>query len=167
MLGVVIRVAQIIGLYSETENTAAGPLDGEIRRRLWWALVAFDARISEMSNHKEGISLAPTWDCSIPTNVNEVELRPEMKIPPAAHTAPTDAIFSVVRGEIGRYVRRTNFHLDFTNPLLKKLNPIDKLAQRLQSTSLSDESEVDAIEQLVETKYLCLCDEEKIGRAHV
>lgn len=137
-------------------------MGGEIRRRLWWALVSFDARISEMSNHKEGISLAPTWDCSVPSNVHDSDLRSEMKTVPVIQTAPTDALFAVVRGKMGRYIRRTNFHLDFTNPDLKKLAPIDKLTQRLQSSSLSSEpeSEIDELEQLIESKYLRHCDEE-------
>lgn len=161
MLGVLVRIAQRLGLYSETENNNAGPLDGEIRRRLWWAIVAFDARISEMSNHKEGISLAPTWDCSAPSNVNDSELRPEMKTVPEPQSTPTDSMFAVVRGEIFRYIRRTNFHLDFTNPVLKKLAPHDKLTQKMKSTSISEqESEVDELEQMIESKYLRYCDEE-------
>jgi hypothetical protein len=161
MLGIVIRIAQRIGLYSEPENIAAGPLEGEIRRRLWWSLVAFDARISEMSNHKEGISLAPTWDCAAPSNVNEYDLRPDSKSPPNVSSAPTDAIFAVVRGEMGLHIRRTSFHLDFTNPALKKLTPMDKLSKQMQGASLSDseESEVDELERMIESKYLRHCDD--------
>ena len=120
----------------------------------------FDARISEMSNHKEGISLAPTWDCAVPTNVSEYELRAESKTMPKGQTAPTDAIFTAVRGEMGRYVRRTNFHLDFTNPALKKLAPVDRLARQLQASSLSDASEMDELEENIEAKYLRHCDED-------
>ena len=160
MLGIVVRTAQRLELNSEVENVAAGPLEGELRRRLWWAIVIFDARISEMSNHKEGISLAPTWDCAVPLNISEYELRPESKSLPKCQVTPTDAIFAAVRGEMGKYVRKTNFHLDFTNPALKKLAPVDKLARQLQSSSLSDTSEMDELEETIESRYLRHCDED-------
>ena len=162
MLGVVVRIAQRIGLYLESANVNAGPLEGELRRRLWFALVAFDGRISEMSDHKEGMSLAPTWDCHVPSNVNDSDLRPEMKTAPIPQSGPSDAIFAVVRAEMGSYIRKTNFHLDFTNPALKKLTDMDKLAKKLQSSSISDadESEVDELERRIESKYLSKCDED-------
>jgi hypothetical protein len=115
-----------------------------------------------MSNHKEGISLAPTWDCMVPLNVNDSDLRLELKSPPPSQSRPTDAIFVAVRAEMARYVRRTNFHLDFTNPALKRLTPVDKLNRQLQSASLSDldSSELDELEQVIESRYLRNCDED-------
>ncbi|KIV99888.1 uncharacterized protein PV09_08552 [Verruconis gallopava] len=159
MLGIAIRLSQRLQINNETSNRAHDPLEAEMRRRLWWSLITFDARISEMSDHREGM-LTPTWDCAIPANVSDSELRPDMRTPPIAQTAPTEAIFAVVRGEMGKFLSRANFHLDFTNPVLKQM-PLDKIAQQLKVTSIgAHRSESDELEDLIENKYLRHCDEE-------
>lgn len=65
LLGVALRIAQRIGLHSEAANTKHSILEAELRRRLWWSLVHFDARVSEMTEIKLSM-LVPTWDCRIP-----------------------------------------------------------------------------------------------------
>ena len=153
MLGIAIRIAQRMGTHSETANCAYGTLEAEMRRRLWWSLILFDARIGELADGKTA-TLLPTWDCRTPLNVNDSELRAEMKVPPANQSRPTEALFAVVRSVMGEFIRHTNFHLDFTNPALK---PIDKTKQY---NSSSEKSEILELEQLAQEKYLRFCDEE-------
>ncbi len=81
------------------------------------------------------------------SNISDTDLRPEMKVLPTSQTTPTEAIFVAIRSEMGRFVGRTNFHLDFTNPALKQLAPFDEISQKLKATSLSDNSEIDSLEQ--------------------
>ncbi|KAE9364811.1 hypothetical protein N431DRAFT_389140 [Stipitochalara longipes BDJ] len=145
MLGVAIRIAQRMGIHSESALTQSTPLEAELRRRLWWSLVLYDNRISEMAEHKIS-TLAPTWDCKSPLNVSDSDLRVEMKHPPAVQEKPTDSIFAVVRGELGDFVRHTIFHLDFTTPALKPLVPED--------------AELATVEKMIEDKYLRFCDPE-------
>jgi hypothetical protein len=153
MLGIAIRIAQRMGTHSETTNCTYGTLEAEMRRRLWWSLILFDARIGELADCKTA-TLLPTWDCKVPLNVNDSELRPEMKALPANRSRPTEALFAVVRSEMGEFIRHTNFHLDFTIPALK---PVDKTKQH---DSSSEKSEIAALERLVQEKYLRFCDEE-------
>jgi hypothetical protein len=70
MLGVAMRIAQRMGKHSESACAKCAPLEAEMRRRLWWSLVLFDSRISEMANDRT-TTLIPTWDCRIPLNVND------------------------------------------------------------------------------------------------
>ncbi|KAH8598714.1 hypothetical protein B0O99DRAFT_614006 [Bisporella sp. PMI_857] len=142
MLGLAIRIAQRIGIHSESTLAKYTPLEAELSRRLWWSLVLFDSRISEMADHKS-VTLDPTWDCRIPLNIDDSDLRPEMKEPPAAQTKPTDALFIIVRSEIGDFLRHSTFHLDFTNPMLKPLAKDDELVD---------------LEKMIENKYLKSCD---------
>lgn len=153
MLGVAIRIAQRMDIHSESALAKCTALEAELRRRLWWSLVLFDTRISEMSDHKTA-TLAPTWDCKIPLNVNDSDLRPEMKGPPVVQGKSTDALFAVVRSELGDFVRHTMFHLDFTSPALK---PIFKTAQH---GLIPEVAELDTLEQRIEDKYLEFCDPE-------
>lgn len=109
-----------MGIHSEIACAKRNVLEAEMCRRLWWALVLFDTRISEMADHRTA-TLAPTWDCKVPLNVNDSDLRPEMKESPAAQGSPTEALFAVVRSQLGEFTRNTAFHLDFSNPALKPL----------------------------------------------
>jgi Fungal specific transcription factor domain len=151
MLGVAIRIAQRMGIHSESALAKYTALEAELCRRLWWSLILFDTRISEMADHKTA-TLAPTWDCRIPLNVNDSDLQPEMKEPPAAQGKSTDAMFAVVRSELGEFVRHMMFHLDFTNPSLK---PIFK---SVQYGPLLEVAELATLEKMIEDKYLKFCD---------
>ena len=153
MLGVAIRIAQRMGIHSESALAKCTALEAELRRRLWWSLVLFDTRVGELANYKT-TKLAPTWDCRIPLNVNDSDLRPEMKEPPEVLGKSTEALFAVVCGEIGEFVRNTMFYLDFTAPALKPI------AKGVQSGPIPEGGELVALEKMIEDKYLKSCDPE-------
>ncbi|KAH8653930.1 putative C6 transcription factor [Tricladium varicosporioides] len=150
MLGVAIRIAQQMGIQSEAALAKCNVFEAEMRRRLWWSLVLFDTRISEMADYKN-TTLAPTWDCRTPLNINDTDLQPEMRELPMAQGKPTDALFAAVRSELGDFVRHTTFHLDFTSPVLK---PIFKT----QSSLDSDGDNLANLEKTIQNKYLKFCD---------
>ncbi|KAJ5601109.1 hypothetical protein N7510_010643 [Penicillium lagena] len=145
LLGIAIRIAQRIGIHSEAANSQCTVFEAEMRRRLWWSLILFDSRISELSDYKTTM-LAPTWDCKVPINTNDSELRVESKEPPVSGKV-TESIFAVVRGELGDFIRHAPFHLDFTNPALK---PVSKPREGVD--------DIAALEKMVEEKFLHFCD---------
>lgn len=151
MLGLAIRMAQRIGIHNESSNAKCTAFEAEMRRRLWWSLILYDSRISEMSDYK-ATTLAPTWDCKTPLNVNDFDLRPEMKVPPAVHAAATEAMFIVVRSELADYIRHSIFHLDFLNPVLKSITKDVQHGQ--QGNTLA------TLEKTIEDKYLRYCNPE-------
>lgn len=153
MLGVAIRIAQRMGIHSESALAKCTIFEAEMRRRLWWSLVFFDTRIGEITNSKN-LTLDPTWDCSIPLNVNDSELRPEMKELPVIQGKSTEAFFVVVRSELGEFIRHSEFHLNFSNPALK---PISKF---FQDESCSEAGEIIKLQEMIEDQYLKYCDEE-------
>lgn len=142
ILGVASRIAQRLGLNSETNNNKSTALEAEMRRRLWWSHVIFDNRICEIDDYKS-TSLTPMWNCKMPINLNDADIRPEIKESNLqGHIEPTEAVFVVVRCELHDFLRRSNFHLDFTNPYLKT------------SESIS----LDELERMIEERYLKLCN---------
>ncbi|KZF24113.1 putative C6 transcription factor [Xylona heveae TC161] len=153
MLGVAIRIAQRMGIHNESNYARCSALEAEMRRRLWWSLVNFDNRICEISDHKSSM-LAPTWDCRTPLNVNEFDIRPEMRTLPAVHEQPTDALFAVVCSELGDCIRHRAFHLDFTNPSLKGV------AKDTRHGAGIEGGELIALEKAMEDKYLRFCNSE-------
>ena len=142
-----------MGIHSESALAKCTAIEAEMRRRLWWSLVLFDSRISEIANSKT-ITLDPTWDCKIPLNVNDSDLQPAMKEPPAIQGKSTEAIFAVVRSELGEFIRHTVFHLDFTSPALKPI------AKHLPSGPAPEGDELAKLEEMIEDQYLKSCDQE-------
>jgi hypothetical protein len=119
-------------------------------------LVFFDHRICEVADYRT-TTLTPVWDCNTPLNVNDFELRPDMKSPPSAHDKPTEALFAVVRSELADSLRHSAFHLNFVNP---SLNAIAQLKHSRQGASATPEGELIALEKNIEDKYLAFCNPE-------
>ncbi|KAM0230495.1 hypothetical protein ACHAPO_009260 [Fusarium lateritium] len=145
MLAVAIRIAERMGIQSEAKNARCSILEAELRRRLWWSLVLFDSRFSALGDHKP-TTLVPSWDCALPINVSDSELREETKTPPKVQDQATEAIFAIVRGEIGEFYRNSPFYLAFTNPVMKPL-----------AKKLPPGGDV-TLEKTIEDKYLRFCD---------
>ena len=107
----------------------------------------------ELTDYKLA-TLDPTWDCRPPLNVNDSDLQPEMKEPPAIQERPTEALFAVVRGEMGDFVRHSAFFLDFLNPALKAV------AKNAQHGHTTKGGELVALERMIEDKYIKFCNPE-------
>ena len=142
-----------MGIHSESTLAKCSPFEAEMRRRLWWSLVLFDTRVGEMSNFHT-VTLDPTWDCRVPLNANDSDLRPGLKKLPTNRGQSTDAIFVAIRGEIGQFTRHSGSHLDFTNPALK---PIAENHYRGIDRETSD---IDKLEARIEGQYFRSCDQE-------
>lgn len=142
-----------MGLHNESANAKCPALEAEMRRRLWWSLISFDTRICELADFKTAM-LAPTWDCRTPLNLNDFDLQPEMKDLPAVQDKSSEALFVVVRSEMGDFVRHCAFHLDFINPALKAI------AKDVQGGQVLEGGELVALEKLIEDNYLKYCNPE-------
>lgn len=152
MFGVAVRIAYRMGIHSESACIKHPPFEAEMRRRLWWSMKLFDTRISELADYKT-VALAPTWDCRIPLNVNDSDLRPEMTDLPSSQGTSSEVLFVVVRSEIGEFVGRSRGHLGFASlPVAKH----DLQDQR----SIHEDIELDTFERMVEERYLKFCNPE-------
>ncbi len=105
-----------------------------------------------MSDHLAA-TLVPTWDCNIPSNINDSDLSPEMKVLPVAQLVPTESLFVVIRSKLGDYARKSRFYLDLINPALKHLTTV-------KGEGSEDVSEVDAMEREIEEQFISYCDPE-------
>lgn len=150
VFSVAVRLAQRMGLHSEAANLKHPVLEAEMRRRLWWALVLFDARIGELADNKS-TALSPTWDCRRPLNVNDSDLWPRMTDAPAAHSQPTEAIFVVLRSHLGDFIRYADFYLDFNAPAVRSLARYHHRQQ--------DPDSMPRLETVIGDGYLQCCDE--------
>lgn len=149
MLGVAIRIAQRMGLDSEAANAKCTVFEAEMRRRLWWALVIWDARLGELADFRP-VALSPAWDCKIPLNVGDFDLRHDTIEPPDMRYATiSETVFAIMRSELADFLRRAAFFLDFTAPAMKIM---------ISGKGGSDADRLVALEQTLETQYLQACD---------
>ena len=151
MFAIAFRIASRMNINNEAANVKYGIFEAEMRRRLWWAMVVYDSRISEMTDYKT-TQLIPTWDCKVPVNVNDFDLRPEMTTHPTDQEASTEALFAVVRGVIGNFIRHNALHLDFVNPLLKHV------AKATQHVFDPYDDNLDGLENIIENRRLKYCN---------
>lgn len=152
MLGVAMRIAQRMGIHAESSNCKHTILEAEMRRRLWWSLVMFDSRICELANAK-ATYLDLTWDCQLPLNVSDSDLRDEMKEPPSGQLQMSESVFSVVRAEMGNALRQSSFYLKLVNPRLTLL--IQPSQQDQGASSLAEK-----LEEKLEQHYFRSCNED-------
>ncbi|EPE30560.1 Zn2/Cys6 DNA-binding protein [Glarea lozoyensis ATCC 20868] len=145
VLGIAIRIAQRMGIHSETALAKCNILETEMRRRLWWSLVLFDTRIGELTSSTNFVKvLAPGWDCEVPLNVNDTQLRPEMRVRLIIECPSSEALFAVVLSKLGDFVRHTTFNNGVPVP----------------ATSLPRTSELANLETSIKNEYLRFCDPE-------
>lgn len=142
-----------MGIHNESAGAKCSNFQVELRRRLWWSYELFDTRIGELVDYKN-VALASDWNCRMPLNVNDSELRPEMRTQPPAQATLSEAVFVVVCSELREYVRRTKFHSDF------RTSALDAAAKHSRQRPLSKGSELDALEKMIEDKYLQFCNSE-------
>lgn len=152
MIAVAVRLAQRMGLHNETLNSSPkySPFEAELRRRLWWCIVLYDYRMCEIT-HLQLSGMDPTWDCKVPMNVNDNDLRPEMKEAPLAREGVTDATAAVIRAEMADFLRHTSFYLEFVNPAFKTL---------VTPAARPFGDDVSALSTAIESKYLRHCNPE-------
>ena len=142
-----------MGLDNSAAYAKFPPFEAEMGKRLWWSLVLFDTRVSELCALKPAM-LTPAWDCEAPLSVNDFDLQPDMKQPPKVQGNSSEAIFAVVRSELADSLRHSAFHLDFTNPAMKAV------AKDVQRGPVPEGGEMVTLEKTIEDKYLKFCSPE-------
>lgn len=139
MLAVAVHIAQRMGIHMERTFATHSALEAEMCRRLWWSLVTFNHRICELTEYRT-TPLMPAWDCRMPSNLHDFEIRPEAQTASPAHEEPTEALFTVLRYQHADILRHSAVHLSFANPYFNTI-------------ARPDNSSLTALERLIEDKY--------------
>lgn len=105
LTGLVVRIAQTLGIHRDGSHFALAPFEIEMRRRLWWQVCILDARASEDHGCDPTIVEAQ-FDTKMPLNVNDSDLDPEMKEFPPERTGFTEITFCLIRFEVINIFRR-------------------------------------------------------------
>ncbi|KAI3396428.1 hypothetical protein diail_12148 [Diaporthe ilicicola] len=89
--GVVIRIAQKMGLHRDGELLGLKPFETEMRRRLWWQIIMLDSKYAILSGLSHTL-LPRGWDTKEPKNISDADLSPSATEPIQDHEGPTDMI---------------------------------------------------------------------------
>ena len=108
LTGLVVRIAQTIGVHRDGSHFGLAPFEVELRRRLWWQVCILDTRASEDHGCDPTI-IEQTFDTKMPLNINDVDISPEMKEFPPERQGCTDISFCLIRFEVANTFRRINY----------------------------------------------------------
>jgi hypothetical protein len=108
MNGIVLRIAQGLGLHRDGSNFGLKPFEAEMRRRLWWHICLLDVRSSE-EHGTDPMIHEFFYDTHFPLNINDDDLRPDSSELPTERVGCTDMTLSLVRCEITLAYRRLTF----------------------------------------------------------
>ena len=145
LTGTAVRLGQKIGLYRDGSLIGLSPFETEIRRRVWWRLLALDGQTAELCG--AGLSVAfPSYDCKRLLNVNDSDLSPDMSALPSEHDGPTEMIFCGFGYEIGLFLRNSK-----ANSNLMEIGLSDRAVAEKKN-------QLNELQALIERKYLRFCD---------
>lgn len=108
LTGLVVRIAQTIGIHRDGTHFGLAPFEVEMRRRLWWQVCILDTRASEDHGCDPTI-LEQAFDTKMPLNINDVDMSPGMKDFPSETQGCTDMSFCLIRFEVANTFRRINY----------------------------------------------------------
>ncbi|KAL7793875.1 hypothetical protein V8C37DRAFT_377691 [Trichoderma ceciliae] len=110
--GLAVRMAHSIGLHRDGSKLGISPFESEVRRRLWWHFLARDGRAAE-DHGISSWSTVPGYDTKMPLNVDDTELRPDMKELPPPHNGWTKMSLPLTCMEVAQTLQ-TMAHLSMT-----------------------------------------------------
>ena len=148
LTGLLIRLAQGLGLHRDGQQFGLSIFETEMRRRLWWQISSLDSRASEDQGTDPSI-VEQSFDTKFPLNINDEDFDPNTKEIPKEHEGATEMTFDLIRYSMGITVRRLSFA------------PPGEGRCRIMSARLSTEDKERMIEDLhryLEKKYLSHCD---------
>lgn len=123
-----------------------------MRRRLWLVIIQLDSRAAELSGSGLSIITQP-WDTKPPLNVNDCDLYPDMREPPAEQDKATEMMFVLLRAQIGVFLTKEKPAIDTFDGVFSRFS---------DSTVLMVEKnhEIDELEQMLEERLIRHCDEQ-------
>ncbi|KAF2103639.1 hypothetical protein NA57DRAFT_50511 [Rhizodiscina lignyota] len=103
LTGLVVRMAQTLGLHRDGSHFELNPFEIEMRRRLWWQIRILDSRASD--DHGSD-SITGQFDTRMPLNLNDEDISPEMISFPKSKVGCTETTFGLIRFEVIALLRK-------------------------------------------------------------
>ncbi|KAF7559241.1 hypothetical protein G7046_g4923 [Stylonectria norvegica] len=105
LTGLLVHLARGMGLHRDGSHFNLSPLETEMRRRIWWALLVLDLRSAEELGADLNISDLE-YDTQMPSNINDADISAMTTEFPEPREGRTDTSVALVRYEICSLARR-------------------------------------------------------------
>ena len=155
LTGVVIRVAENMGMRLDGTLLDLSPFEAEIHRRIWWQLRMHDFRAAELSGQAKfrGFEIDETTPKK-PANVNDSDLYPAMTHAATESTRPTEMIWCMFRSDLASFAatQKAKIHI----PGKAGFSSSDEYPA-MDDLKIKDRF-IKELEDMLETKYLRFCD---------
>jgi hypothetical protein len=156
-----------MGVHRDDVDVKLSPFEAEMRRRLWHQLMILDFTSSELAGCAPNYSvhMIMDFDSRVPLNLNEEDLREDMKEMPPERFGATDMIFCRLRYEFRAFFML--IHKPRSYKFGRLGTTIDASWSRLteDNVSIKEKDEcIDDLENRLQTNYLRFCD--PINRLH-
>ncbi len=148
LTGLIVRMAQTLGIHRDGSHFDLPPFVIEMRRRLWWQICILDSRASEDHGCDPTI-IDQVFDTQMPLNANDSDLSPDMKTFPEPKVGCTEMTFGLIRFEITNTLRM----IQYVPAGPKKCNKFFS-----EATTEQKEKWIRECHQRIEEKYLQDCN---------
>lgn len=144
LTGLLIHIAQGMGLHRDGSHFNLSPFETEMRRRVWWGLLILDLRSAE----ELGCDLVVTehsYDTQMPSNIDDADISPATVEFPEPKEGRSDCAVAIVRYEICGLARR----------LVRASSAAVSMCPKAGETSLPErERMLVEVYQRIESKFL-------------
>jgi hypothetical protein len=123
-----------------------------MRRRLWLVIIQLDSRAAELSGSGFSIITQP-WDTKPPLNVNDCDLYPDMREPPAEQDRATEMMLVLLRAQIGVFLTKEKPVIDTFDGVFSRFS--DSTVHMVEKNH-----EIDELEQMLEERLVRHCDQQ-------
>jgi hypothetical protein len=104
--GVVIRIAQKMGLHRDGKKLGLSPFETEMRRRVWWQIIMLDSKYALLTGLNESV-LPRGWDTEEPKNLNDSDIHPDAVEYFQDSPGPTEMVFCLMTASFAKIMANT------------------------------------------------------------
>lgn len=154
LTGLVIRIAECMGMRIDGSFLGLSPFETELYRRIWWQIRMHDFRAAELSGQAKFRAFdVEETSPKLPANISDSDLYPAMPQAAPESTRPTEMIWIMFRADLA----------NFAVTQRAKMQNIGKTAFSSEEYSAVDDLKlkdgfIEDLEAMVETKHLRFCD---------
>ncbi|KAI8264866.1 hypothetical protein K4K58_011962 [Colletotrichum sp. SAR11_239] len=95
LTGMLVRIAQRMGLHRDGELIGLTPFETEMRRRIWWQIIMLETKYAVLAGFCDTL-LPPNWDTRLPSNLNDADLLPGSLEPLRSREGATEMAFCLM-----------------------------------------------------------------------
>jgi hypothetical protein len=140
LIGLAVRIAHGFGLHRDGDGRSFSAFEAEMKRRVWWQILALDMRASE-DRGSEPILAEDCFNTVMPCNLNDEDFKYDSQHLLHSRTGATEITLCLLSMEALCTGRKINFRSPASEPrnltLQERENLVKEYAKRVESTYLA------------------------------